>query len=101
MEAVVSLLILGILMTTIVSIIRFSTVITGNSLSNADNAQELSNRLITEDYPADSISELNFSFTKNEPGTPEIFIETKHDVAFYQEEGLIAFHPVTGSGEAP
>jgi len=46
MEALVSMMILGILMTTVVSIIRFSMVMTGRSLTDATGTQEAFNELI-------------------------------------------------------
>ena len=50
MEAIVSLAILGILMTTLVSIIRFSMVMTSTAMSRATETQDSYNILILEDY---------------------------------------------------
>jgi len=47
METLVSLLIMGLLITALLSIIRFSMVITGDALRNAGQAQGSVNTLIT------------------------------------------------------
>ena len=50
MEAIVSLLILGILMTTLITIVRFSMTMTGNAINEAEDAQNAFNNLILENY---------------------------------------------------
>jgi len=67
MEAIVSLLILGILMTTIVSIIRFSTSLTSNALFTSDGMQTEFNDLITDDYPATTEKKVLFIATPAPP----------------------------------
>ena len=90
MEAVVSLLILGILLTTIVSIIRFSMVLTGSSVSNATSAQELINDLTFEDFTGtpSAAATLHFSSTN-------IDIQAEHSVEYNTEDGIIAFVPTS------
>jgi len=46
METLVSLMIMGLLITSLLSIIRFSMVLTGDSLSNANASQEKFNALL-------------------------------------------------------
>ena len=95
MEALVSLLILGILMTTIVSIIRFSMVVTGDSVRRATIAQTEINRLMFDIYdidpdinPGGNEAQGALTFSNSELG-----VETMHDVVFYTNEGIIAFRP--------
>ena len=95
MEAIVSLLILGILMTTIVSIIRFSLVMTGISLNEAAVAQTGFNDLIHEDYPSAPAVPLTFTLDFD---NPFINIEASHNVILYNEENTLAFMPDLGSG---
>jgi hypothetical protein len=80
MEALVSLMILGILMTTIVATIRFSMVLTGDSLNKADIAQEGFNELILGDY--DDEADIRFSSDD---------ITATHPVYYHNEGNTIAF----------
>ena len=86
MEALVSLLILGILLTTIVSIIRFSMIMTGNSINDAAAAQDLVNELMIEEYPSSNTGLLTLSI-------PGIMITAEHNVLYYSEDGITAFRP--------
>jgi len=86
MEAIVSLLILGILMTTIVAIIRFSMVLTGNALSNASGAQDRYNALIHENYSGATVE---LTITSNLP----YGIIASHNVIQSPDEST-AFFPV-------
>ena len=61
MESIVALMILGILMTTIVSIIRFSMVMTSSALSSSDEAQRDFNNLIHETYSTSTTGALTFT----------------------------------------
>ena len=69
MEAIVSLLILGIFMTTVVSIVRYSLVMTGMALSEATAAQTGFNQLIHEDFgsPPPTSVILTFSLDLDDP----------------------------------
>ena len=64
MEAIVSLFILGILLTTVVSILRFSMVLSANALSSSGEKQDDFNELILEAgaYGTDS-KDLTFTIT--------------------------------------
>lgn len=95
MEAVVSMLILGILLTTVVSIIRFSLVMTGNSVSDATAKQDAVNTLITTDF-AGTTKTLSFKST-----TPGIMIDTSHSVTYLTEDGITVFRPDPIGGDTP
>jgi len=69
MEAIVSLAILGILMTTLVSIVRFSMVMTSSAMSRATEAQDGYNLLILENY-AGTGGTITFSSRAITPGNP-------------------------------
>jgi len=90
MEAIVSLLILGILMTTIVAIIRFSMVMTGNFLREATQEQEDFNALLLGDYTG-SPSEISFN-----SADPDVNVSVTFDIEYYSDdeiENVIAFKP--------
>ena len=90
MEAVVSLLVLGILMTTIIGIIRFSMVITGSTLADATTSQNDFNRLMQEEYDAPVSGSLVFRPDGTIPG----FFEARHDIEVTnQVPGAFAFRP--------
>ena len=78
MEALVSMMILGILMTTVVSIIRFSMVMTGRSLANANGTQAAFNVLINTDFPG-TPETLEFSL-ESSPGTGLFSVVANHGV---------------------
>jgi len=90
MEALVSVLILGMLLGTIVSIIRFSLAMTGTTLREATVAQTEINDLILDKYPSPSSGTLKFTSTN-------AAIEAEHGIVFYSENGVTAFYP-GGSG---
>jgi len=94
MEALVSMLILGILLTTIVSVIRFSMALTGNAVNDAAASQEIINDLIHENYPSGNTVELSFQSTTFD-------IDVRHNVVLYSTDDVTAFSPVTGTGGAP
>ncbi|MCL2424794.1 MAG: hypothetical protein FWD05_00485 [Oscillospiraceae bacterium] len=85
MEAIVSLLILSILLTTIVTIIRFSTSMTAASIADAETSQNMFNALILESY--DGEAEI-ITFTSDDAD-----IEVSHGVNLYNADGIIAFTP--------
>jgi hypothetical protein len=89
MEAVVSMLILGMLMTTVVSIIRFSLFLTGNTLDNASRAQERFNALIHETYDGTVVT-LTFATGSSSP----FDISAEHEVTQSVDEEA-AFKPST------
>jgi hypothetical protein len=94
MEAVVSLLILGILMTTVVTIIRFSMVMTGNSIINAADSQEGFNQIITVESGAFSPSTLTLTFSHvPDPDAFVPVIDVNHLVNPATEENVTAFRP--------
>jgi len=93
MEAIVSLLILGILMTTIVSVIRFSMVMTGNSIREATTTQNDMNDIRLENLGASS-SLVLLTFTANGYN----LIEASHDINFHAENNIVAFYPVGNGG---
>jgi len=90
MEALVSVLILGMLLGTIVSIIRFSLALTGNTLRDATVAQTQINDLILDRYPSPGAGTLKFTSTDAE-------INAGHSIVFYSDSGVTAFYP-GGSG---
>jgi len=90
MEALVSVLILGMLLGTVVSIIRFSLALTGNTLRDATAAQTEINDLILDKYPAPAAGVLKFTSTN-------AAINAEHSIVFYSETGVTAFYP-GGSG---
>jgi len=89
-EALVSVLILGMLLGTIVSIIRFSLALTGTTLRDATAAQTEINDLILDRYPAAAVGTLKFT-SSNAP------IDAEHGIVFYSDDGITAFYP-GGSG---
>ena len=90
MEAVVSLLILGLLMTTIVTIIRFSLVMTGNSIINAGKTQEEINNLIRDEYTNSVTTSIVFVSEDNTIiATHEIEFNTPGD----DDLDIITFYP--------
>jgi len=101
MEAIVSLLILGIMMTTLISIYRFSMVLTSTALSNANDAQVDVNDLLLENYTG-TAGEITFTpaVSPDAPvGTvpPTFTTVASHDITISDEPpGIIAFMPVTG-----
>jgi len=94
MEALVSLLILGILMTTIVSIIRFSMVMTGSSISEARDMQDRMNAVIHEDYAMFG-DVVQSTITITSVGTTPFSINVAQDVDIYSsdEDVIVAFKP--------
>ena len=92
MEAIVSLLILSILLSTIVAIIRFSTVITATSLSNATEAQNTVNSLALEQYASEETPLLTFSFVS----TTGESVTATHNIYLSSEDTIIAFRPAGG-----
>ena len=90
MEALVSVLILGILLATVISIIRFSLTTTGNTIRDAAEAQTKINGLMFDQYPAETSGVLTF---RSSDGA----IDAEHDAVFYSDNGIIAFYPA-GSG---
>jgi len=90
MEALVSVLILGILLATVVSIIRFSMALTGHTLRDATVSQTEMNDLILDKYPQSKTGTLKFTSTDAE-------INAEHDIVYYSENGIAAFYP-GGSG---
>ena len=90
MEALVSVLILGMLMATIVSVIRFSMVMTGNTLMDAATAQNEINNLKFDDYASNpgefSSGELTLSNSVWN-------INAGQTIEFYSDNGIIAFYP--------
>jgi len=90
MEALVSLLILGMLMATIVSVIRFSMVMTGNTLANATAAQNEINNIKFDDYASNSGI---FSSGALKLSNPIWNIKAEHSIELYSDNGIIAFYP--------
>ena len=86
METLVSMLILGILLTTVVSTIRFSLGVTGDSLRNAEESQTHMNNLVTGNFTTAphvlTFSSANITITG-----------TKHNVKYIAEDGLVVFLP--------
>ena len=85
MEALASLLILGILMTTITAVIQFSLVMTSTSIGRANASQELINELKTTDYPGGQ-RVISFSNTA-------ISINAAHNIIYHTNDGITAFRP--------
>jgi Tfp pilus assembly protein PilV len=100
MEALVSLLILGLLLTTIVSIIRYSTAMTGQSMRVALIEQNTVNSLMLEDFTGRTTTtpdpELRFHATIGT--TPSFALSVTHSVVFTTQDDLTAFYPVPPSG---
>jgi len=90
MEALVSMLILGILLTTVVSTIRFSLGVTGDSLRDADASQLISNDLSTGNLTGGT--QITVEFKYNNP-TLNMAINTTHDALYKEEDGIVAFRP--------
>ena len=87
MEAIVSLLIIGILMTTVISVIRFSMTMTGNSITRAEASQNDFNDIIFENYN-DNPSTILIS-ADNIVATHNIFVSIDNNgeiIAFRPEE---------------
>ena len=90
MEALVSILILGMLMATIVSVIRFSMVMTGNTLMAATEAQNEINNLKFDDYAPNSGTFATGELTLSNPVWE---IKATQSVELYSDNGIIAFYP--------
>ena len=86
MEVIVSMLILGILMTTLFSIVRFSLALTGSSIAKAEETQNLLNKLSLDDYPD---HETRKFYLESSDGV----IKAMHDVEYFPDENLVAFRP--------
>lgn len=67
METLVSLLIMGLLITSLLSIIRFSMVLTGDSLSNATASQEIFNAMTHGDGDSYATGTTELVFTLTSP----------------------------------
>ena len=93
MEAIVSLLILGILMTTIVSVIRFSMTMTGTSIRDATITQSDMNSLRLEDL-GENLSPVLLTITAD----GYIQIDASHDVELHVENNIVAFYPIGNVG---
>ena len=91
MEAVVSLLILGILLTTIVSIIQFSLVMTGNTLGTAESDQNGFNLLVEDVYTSTPV-EISF-YTDSDHD-----LDATHLIILHNEDGTVAFRPAQDEG---
>jgi len=89
-EALVSLLILGMLMATIVSVIRFSMVMTGNTLADATAAQNEINNLKFDDYASNSGTFSSGALTLSNSAWN---INAAHSIELYSDNGIIAFYP--------
>jgi len=90
MEAIVSLLILGMLMTTIVSIIRFSMAMTGDSIRDATATQIEMNNLKFDDFIDTSGESSQGSLILR---NVDLGIDAGHSVVLYTDNGVIAFYP--------
>jgi len=91
MEVVVSILIFGILLTTAVTIIRFSLVITGDAINRATVAQDMVNDLmVSDDLPSDGV--IYFSFNCYATGVPVSRVSS-HDVEYSDADGFLVFRP--------
>ena len=97
MEAVVALVILGILMTTILTIIRFSLAMTGGTIRNATDTQDDFNSLIHEVYITPSTSNITFSFEIPASEGP-IIGTVVHAVDVSNLQDAVAFRPASGGG---
>ena len=102
MEIVVSLLIMGILITTIMTVIRLSLVMTGDSLSRAREAQVTFNDLILNNDGAynGGTAELLFTITvvpfdPDDTAPPPTYVI--HDVELSGDDNIVAFRPVGGA----
>ena len=91
MEAIVSVLILGMLLTTIVSIIRFSMVMTGNSIRESTVAQEIVNSLVLEDLTGLATSSQVLTITSADDSFSASF-----SITLYNEDNIVAFYPAGG-----
>ena len=89
MEAIVSLLILGILMTSIVGVIRFSLVMTGNATRDATLAQEIINDFKLAPTGG-TPGEMRFQFQV--AGTTVV---ATHNIRVFEDDvyNFVAFHP--------
>ena len=114
MEAVVSLLILGILMTTLMTIIRFSMSMTANAINEAEEAQNAFNELIFEEYSeaggtltfsTSAVSVTNPNFNPAAPPNPYIPVfptGTGHGIVVSNSvPGTTAFAPNQNTGGTP
>lgn len=91
MEALVALLILGMLMTTIVSIIRFSSAMTVTFITGAADEQSIVNDLMLEDFAGRDTAPMNFRLRS--AATAPVVINASHQVLFTSEDNLTAFFP--------
>ena len=80
MEAVVSMLILSMFITTIVSIIRFSLVMSGDSIRTANENQNVVNLLVQGEYDTSALSEITFYSVDYTSPFPDIEISATHDI---------------------
>jgi len=111
MEVVVSLLIMGLLLTSIMSIIRYSMAMTGNVLSNARIVQNEVNKFIHDNDNSiffTGTERIRFTGRINAlttPATPITPFIAAHDVDLAAENDLIpniiAFRPAVTAGGGP
>jgi len=100
MEAIVSLMILGILLTTLMTIVRFSMAITENAIEEAADAQVVYNVLINTEFSGTGGT---ITFTPvTSPGAPVFTINPSHAITISTADpDIIAFRPPsppTGGG---
>lgn len=99
MEAVVSLLILGMLMTTVLTMIRFSLALTGDSLTNARENQEEINNLIHDIYPNSSNTNVTFYSVISASDVPDGVISSAHVIVINipdaGNQNVVAFKPLS------
>jgi Na+-driven multidrug efflux pump len=98
MEALVSMLILGMLLVTVMAIIQYSMIQTAISSLEATEAQDRFNGLIIDEYDDEDDITVNFQAAD----LAQFDIDVTHDnVVQYTGDGLadsdiVAFHPFTG-----
>ena len=95
MEAIVSLLILGILMTTIVSIVSFSTALTARSLDRAASDQAIFNNLMLGNYTTATTPELRIILIGAPVGSLQPALNARHSISLSADMAdVVAFMPV-------
>ena len=85
MEVVVSILMFAMLLTTAATIIRFSLVITGDSLARATESQGVVNELVLDSFTGTS-GEISFY-------SSVINVVSSHEVVYLDADGFVVFRP--------
>jgi len=98
-EAIVSILLLAILMTTVTLMIQTSLRLTANSMQDAERVQnDLFNPAVWNTQEGLTPGQISFNYSPDSSSINAdygIFIDTKHDIQLFEDEfnDIVAFYP--------